>query len=253
MRWTEAIKTITVLLLGAVAGKIMDMLVGGVVISSIVYQFALLVLLTTFLILLAIKIVRQIESLQQRIGIKVLYVDRDTGGDRTIVFQRAKQVVEQARESILILNSFLEESHLTSEEGRPYYETLIRKAREGLEYKRIVQVRKGRSVREMLQHDVAYLRHFHEMLEAQESDPRIKIELRHTEARYLTTFVLVDDTKLLWQVSELDETAGIRMRGIFIFDDPRREITRHFRDFFDQMARRARPVTRDDLPPLPRP
>ncbi|HFD86250.1 MAG TPA: hypothetical protein ENJ35_01070 [Gammaproteobacteria bacterium] len=143
---------------------------------------------------------------------------------------------------------------MSGEEGMLYYQALIQKAREGVRYERILQIRENQSVADVFGRDYAYIRHFHDMISEREKNPRLKtrILLRKAKARFLTTFVLVDEVKLLWQVNEFIEGQGMRMRGIFVFDDPRQEITRHFKAFFDRVAadENTESIRRDELPKL---
>jgi hypothetical protein len=55
----------------------------------------------------------------------------------------------------------------------------------------------------------------------------LPIELIKVDARRLITFILVDGKYLVWVINELEDERN-RMHGIFIIEDPRREITSHF-------------------------
>lgn len=246
----NVIQSVALLILGWVGGKIVEDFITEKVLSSSTGAFALTTFVLVLLTVLIGEIIARIRVVEQRVGIRVTYIDRDSGGDRRIVFQRAKNIIENAQESILILNSFIAEQSSTSEEGITYYQTLIRKAREGVKYERILQLQEGDSVTSIIEGDHAYIQHFHDMLHAKESNRQLKMALRKAKAKYMTTFVLVDTTKLLWQVNEIADGKGMRMRGIFIFDDPRQEITQYFKDFFDQIAfdNETVPIKHDELP-----
>lgn len=248
----NTVQSVSLLLLGWVIGKITEDFITDKVLASNTGPFVVIVVILVLLTILVGEMLSSIRSVEQQVGIKVTYFDRDTGEDRGIVFQRAKSVIESAQKSILILNSFISEESVTGDEGMPYYQSLIQKAREGVRYERILQIRENQSVSDVIGKDYAYIRHFHDMLIERERNPRLKarILLRKAKARFLTTFVLVDEVKLLWQVNEFIEDQGMRMRGIFIFDDPRQEITRHFKSFFDRVAadENTESIKRDELP-----
>lgn len=250
----NVIQSAILLILGGIGGEIVDNFIANKVLTSDTGVFAAIVVVLVFVTLLIVEAIAHIRVVEQRVGIRVTYIDRDSGGERKFVFRRAKNIVESARHSILILNSFIVEQSPTSGEGTSYYQSLIRKAQEGVTYQRILQLRDGESVASTLSGEHAYIQHFHDMLRTRETSPHLKMALKKARARYVTTFVLVDETKLLWEVDELVEGEGMQMRGIFIFDDPRQEITQYFKDFFDQIAfdDETVPIKHDELPSLPR-
>jgi hypothetical protein len=62
---------------------------------------------------------------------------------------------------------------------------------------------------------------------------------------------LIDDETLIWQINEILESGDMQMNGIFIIQDPRHEITQHFRAFAESAKRESLgAVQRSELPPL---
>ncbi len=192
------------------------------------------------------------DEIRKNVGIKILYLDKDNVG-REKLFSSAREIVERAQKDIVILNSFMFE---TSEdaidpndpkneverkkreirERDRYYEALIEKATEGITYERILQFREGETVADLAKDD-GYKKHFLRVFEAKKKEPDLKISLIKTRAKRFTTFVLVDDENLIWQINELTPSGNMQMQGVFIIHDPRREITQHFRIFIDKANR----------------
>jgi hypothetical protein len=200
-----------------------------------------------------------VKELQSRVGITIKYVDRERDG-RGTVYRKAREVVEKAKERIWVLTFINEREHTgakdekTDPEIDEYYETLLDRAiNGGVPYRRIVQVQAGQTVGQAIQ-NAGYLKHFHRMLDVQESNPNLQISLQKAPTRRLTTFVLIDSTHLLWQINEILPSGTWQMHGIFIIDDPRREITQHFESFFEAMRSAVQgSIERSELPELPKP
>jgi hypothetical protein len=200
------------------------------------------------------KIAKQIEALS--VGIKIRYVERDDRKERVgrkYIFEEAKNVVTRAEESIFVVNSFVFETtpkispgarHVVDSYEEEYYDALLAHViRKDLRYERILQLREGQKVQDLVDFpiDDGLAKHLHEMLTEKERRKNDKISLKKVPANRFTTFVLVDKTHLIWQINELvrmkstdsgEVIEKLQMQGIFIIEDPRMEITQHFKKFF---------------------
>jgi hypothetical protein len=259
--------TIIVIVAGAIGGVIFQELF-----TKHVLPFAsfVLVVILIFLIIMSLMVWRTFqltEELRNNVGVKIMYVDRDRYG-RANVFAEARKIVEKAEHSIFVLNSFLGETpedtddradapeaikrqrRKVIQERDKYYETMLERALDGVIYERILQVREGQKLATVAK-DEGYRRHFYRILEEKEKNPKLQLGLLKAPAKRLSTFVLVDDENLIWQINEVLPSGDIQMQGVFIIQDPRREITQHFKTFI-QNARRDSfgAVQYHELPPL---
>lgn len=203
------------------------------------------------------QIVQNTNELRHNVGLKISYFDRDRHG-RSTLFSEARKVVEKAERTIFVLNSVItevseeddEEDETVLRERDRYYESLLDRAINGVTYERVIQLKKGQSVSKSVK-DRGYIRHFHRIFDVKSERPNLPVGLIKAPAKRLSTFVLVDDETLIWQINEVLESDNIRMHGIFIIQDPRHEITQHFRAFAESAKRESfGAVQRNELPPL---
>jgi hypothetical protein len=258
---------LVVFIAGAVIGAIVQE-----ALNKFVLQSASLTLIIVFICLALISImvyllVRYTDELRRNIGVKIIYFDRDRHG-RATLFAEARKIVEKARQSIFILNSFLVETPEDTEdkasapgvsnkqrrrviqERDRYYEAALERAVNGVVYERILQVKEGQTIGDVAK-DEGYRKHFHRIFEEKERNPKLQVGLIKAPAKRLSTFVLVDDENLIWQINELLPSGELQMQGVFIIQDPRREITQHFRTFIESAKRDSfGAVERSELPTL---
>ena len=199
---------------------------------------------------------QEVNEIRHSVGINVTYIERKN--DRANLFKRAKGIIQTAQESILVVTSFMKEGDIAKDqeailERDEYYDALIDKVIESkgkITYQRILQIKEGQEVRELVE-SKEYQRHLHRMLDEKEGHPGLPIGLLKVPAKRVTTFVLIDGKYLIWQINELIDTDTMRMHGIFIIEDPQKEITGPFMKFFEDLKLDARgAVRRDELPPL---
>ena len=197
------------------------------------------------------------KEVQDRVGITVTYYDNPEA-----VFQKAKEVVLAAKRKILVLNSFITEEDEPGDhsERDAYYAALMRLATKGVEYHRITQFSEKQILRiearqpvEELKRSIGYSNHFRTILATQSQHPQLRanLSLHWVPAQRLTTFVLVDDVNLIWQVNKLPDpgqTERMRMQGAFIIYDPKRVITQHFDQFFRELMGSAAPMNDSMIP-----
>lgn len=138
---------------------------------------------------------------------------------------------------------------------REYYSRLEQLVEEGARYKRIIQLSRemanapyDRWVTETKEH---YRQHFSRVLELQ--DMGKSAQLWQALPRFPLSFVLIQNTNgsnyLIWQVDEqvLESPQGqakFRLHGIFLVEDPDREVTSHFLWYCDQLIQNGKVVQR---------
>lgn len=107
MRWVkEATKALIFIIAGAAIDNIVANIINKIYVPHYLFVLYASFLLTVFLAFLGIIVMREIEDIQRRVGIKVLYVDKNMEYVRSTIFQEAERIVKQAQRSILVLNSF---------------------------------------------------------------------------------------------------------------------------------------------------
>ena len=211
------------------------------------------------------KIEETMNEICNRVSVRIDYVERDAQDSKSMeVYRRVNEVVGSARESILVVNSYLVEcdlpkrkqeqnaveqvlSSINDEQQREqrtdardeYYNLLIEKSKFGVNYKRVLQGKPDNTTLPDLVNDVDHLRHYSNMIKEIKSGNR-HITLKIAPARRLTTYVIVDKEHLIWQINEVVFTKQdelwkeeLRLHGIFIIHDPQKEIISHFLDYFD--------------------
>lgn len=215
------------------------------------------------------KLTASVEELGKNVGIKISYFDAE-GYRRAALFSEARKVVEKARSNIVVLSSFLvditddrinandfesdrRDKRKANQERDKYYDALIKKAIDGIAYTRLVQLKEEQTIADLAQ-DEGYRRHFHRVLDELDENHELKLSLIKIRAKHLSTFVLVDDEDLIWQIDEIQSSGNMQMQGIFIIHDPRREITQHFKDFVESALRQPLgAVRREEVPALEHP
>ena len=107
-----------------------------------------------------------------------------------------------------------------------------------------------------LREDVFSLSHYHEMLDLKYSGavPEKSIYLLKTRALRMTTFLIVDERYLIWEIDEVlhdqqQSFVSSRMHGAFIIEDPRKEIIQYFESVLRDIEYSAS-VLKEELPDL---
>jgi len=260
----QIMHVVIVFIAGAVLGAILEQALTSLILPveslTLLLIFSCLVLLS-FMIL---QMVKYTDDLRHNIGLRILYFDRDRHS-RATLFSEARKIIEKAKNSIFVLNSILPETpeneedtietsiwqnQLTIQERDRYYESLVERASEGVTYERIIQLMSEQSVQDVVK-DKGYIKHFHRVLDIKDKNNNLPIGLIKAPAKRLSTFVLVDDEVLIWQINEVLKSGGVQMHGIFIIQDPRHEITQHFRAFVESAKRESYgAIHREEVPAI---
>lgn len=247
---------VIIFIAGSVFGAILEQ-----ALTEFIFPIQSLTLFTIFVCLVLVsymvsQVVKHTDELRHNVGLRIMYFDRDRHG-RATLFSEARKVVEKAKHTIFVLNSAItevseeedEKEETVLQERDKYYETLLDRAINGVTYERVIQLKKGQSVSRSVK-DKGYIRHFHRIFDVKGEHQNAPIGLIKAPAKRLSTFVLVDNEILIWQIDEVLESGNIRMHGIFIIQDPRHEITQHFRAFAESAKRESfGAVQRSELPP----
>ncbi len=262
----EILKTILLLVVGAVVGSIIQLALApllpplpfgiayGVLIALIFVSLLIIGFMVRILML-------YIEYLRSRFDITIKYLDRHNDGQSNL-FREATKVIKRSKRRILVLNSFIpeieapegtdEETKLARRERNNYYDALLESAiKRGVVYERILQIEEGMTVEDLVS-NTSYTDHFHKIFDTLDNITGLPIGLLKARAQRLTTFVLIDDVYLLWQINELVSVSPrqMQMHGIFVIEDHRGEIIPAFEAFFDTMKRNVLgAVQRNELPP----
>jgi len=206
-------------------------------------------------------LIQYVQELRKRFDITIKYIDRQTDGQATL-FREAMKVIKRSQKRILILNSFIPEIEakedtdaemkVAREAREEYYKAILDRVDKSQEvvYERLLQIEENMSVKDMVQ-NTGYNEHFHDLIEVRDKGCS-RIGFQKVPAKRLTTFVLVDDIYLIWQINELvsGSPKQMQMHGIFIIEDYRGDIIKPFEQFFEAIKRSdVESVKHDELPP----
>ena len=241
------LKSINILIIGAVLGAIISHIFNEKNFSTSPILLCIIFLCLASLIYISYEVLSVLNGLKNRVGIKITYIDKKSQN----LFEKTKKAIESAYESILILNSPQDQifsgigiGNMTSDHvaendrnEQEYFQALVASAlHKGVSYIRIMQLPDGKKYSEVYNNEDKNLsKHINDILALKQNDKNISIGLLKAPMKSLTTFVLIDEKKLIWSIDEIDNKGLHRMRGIFLIEDPRREITQHFRLLFDNV------------------
>ena len=215
-------------------------------------------ILSIFLLLILIRMMhfcsRRKEDLEDKLGFYIQFCGGGTPEERKYLFSRATEIVNQAKESIYALNTFMQEYHgsdtredeTVSQAKSGYYEALIRSIKRGVKYRRILQIPEGRRLIDILC-DNYYIQHFREIIKLQNESPNL-LSLKVVSPKYnIPTFLIIDETIIVLQIDQIVNNK-LQMAGIIIIEDPRREITNRFCTIFNSLDNQSSAVQSSELP-----
>jgi len=247
---SNILKSIVILIIGAVLGSIVSLIFSKSDVNTIFtrsdYSYFQIVICLVFICLalmtyMIYETLKYTIELRHRVGIKITFIDRNNQN----LYKKTTKAIEAATESILILNSahddmFSDEDKKCIEAERDhdekeYFQSLITSAiHRGVSYIRIMQIPDGKLYSEVFnKKDKNLTDHIYELLELKKKNKNLNIGLLKAPMKSLTTFALIDESIMLWSVNEINNDGIQKMRGIFLIEDPRREITQHFKSLFD--------------------
>jgi len=236
----------------------------GIIISQTVEkniqdQFEIFYKISSVFLLLALNAmmyfcIRRVEGLADKLGFYIQFCGGGTPEERKYLFSRATEIVNQAKESIYALNTFMQEYHgsgtredkTVSQAKSGYYEALIRSINRGVKYRRILQIPDGTRLKDIL-YDNYYIQHFREIIKLQNERPNL-LSLKVVSPKYnISTFLIIDETIIVLQIDQIVDNK-LQMAGIIIIEDPRREITNRFCTIFNSLDNQSRAVQSSELP-----
>lgn len=155
------------------------------------------------------------------------------------IFERAVNEIKKGRESIDIFTSYLLEVDSKKTDAKQardtYFSTLlslIKNNNASLRYRRIIQAPANIDLEDTFGEKAqAYLAHIREMIEMGKAGR--KVYLKFIDRRRPTTFAIIDNKILLWQINQIGLEAEMQIYGMFVVYDPGRKLIQHFRDEFD--------------------
>lgn len=232
--------------------------------NAIRVELWLIFIMVAALILVTSRLSQKIEELYRGIAPRVTYfaVDERRGDGRNRLLDETRSIVCQAKNEILALNSFAEErSHPDEKPGHraAYFKSLL-DASARVPYKRILQLDPEQRLSDVF--DETYLAHFKAMLDARDSRSGTpdapSIELIRVPPKFPSTFLVVDEEYLIWQLNELSSLpAGslnpppkkrrFRMRGVVVVHDPAKIFIKNFINTFAKARQHERAVEHSDL------
>ncbi|HKI05600.1 MAG TPA: hypothetical protein VKK31_26710 [Thermoanaerobaculia bacterium] len=160
------------------------------------------------------------------------YKAADEGGYRKI-YEEALKAVRGAKHSVHALTSYLLDTDPAEQDDRDgkqaYFEGLIDyiKRHPEIAYHRLLQYQGGKELDQIA--DQQYAEHYLQMDKLRRSN----VVLRKMRGTRPTTFVIVDETTLLWQINAVQGQSGMKVLGMFIITDPAKVITNYFVREFD--------------------
>lgn len=180
-----------------------------------------------------------------------------------VIFHETAELIKQAETSIYVLNSFAEEKPGAGEAGadpRPeYFQELERAMSRVNEYVRIIQADESEDIKK--RYHKHYLDHFRNVISLHQRMHRghhdKKIVARRVARTYPTTFVIVDDKTVAWQLNEIEPaekedprptSERIRIRGLVILKGKANsKEVKIFRNWFHRAEGRSKPLKKSDL------
>lgn len=267
MKWVRSIEQITLIILVLTLIEmlrflylqgidfILDVtkLIDSMATASLSFLFLLLVLPLLVIAILFCYMMEKMDQVQKAINPHIEFIANDelgpNGPDK--LFDATKKIVKNAKREIFALNSFIKEDFNRNEgdHRQDYFKTLIEKSKE-VDYVRIIQLDENSHLCEYYHR--TYITHFEDMINQISAPGREKnIELLRVSPQYPSTFMIVDDEWLIYQLNILTDPANpgapanglnrqYQMRGILIVHDPQHIFIEHFRTTFKELRNRAR-------------
>jgi hypothetical protein len=218
--------------------------------SIVPFNLIMLVIVAIVAVMIG-NVADSLDEIRKNTAIKVEYLEYKNASDRAAVFIRARYIVENAHQKIIVLNSYdpekpeaLRTDPQPVEERANYYKSLLARVEEDGDviYERYLQLKDGQSPAEIARSGI-YEKHFSEILEYRRSGRnRRNVGFYAVPAKLQSTFVLVDNRYLIWQINELVSAnpEQVQMRAVFIFEDSYGEkgkIIQPFLSFLDMVKR----------------
>ena len=208
------------------------------------------------------QLIKLVEQLDRRNRLRIDFVSAGRSDEPDVVHIQARAFLDHADKDseIFGVNSYLEatsgEPHETAAVGE-YYATLATLAASGARYTRIVQLPKDMAAAPYEQWTKAtkehYMTHFDNVLEMRDDKDVKSAELIQVRFRFPLSFLLIQNANgtnyLIWQVDEQTKEAmqgkpNFKLHGIFLLEDPDKNIVDHFVWCVNQLRNAGKPAKR---------
>jgi hypothetical protein len=209
-----------------------------------------------------------VSQMMNRLEAEYIPIKDDT---RKHLFEEMGKKIREAKNTIYVVNYFTgkNEEELSDEDidepakeaRNKYYGDLIQKSVEGVNYQRIIQLHDPKTPAYEVVKSQSYHLHFRDMLSTKKIKKPANVLVRPVQRP--STFILVDDKYLLWQINELIEIPGgtkpiTRMHGMFVFtagkdDELIKSFQRLCNELIQDDSSGGHPFTYNDLPQNLRP
>jgi hypothetical protein len=201
-------------------------------------------------------IISQIQVLVEQYNSKLPKVKYFKVGDEeteaTIYKKVAEIFKDRALSTVDIFTSYLLEVDSEDIEVQTardaYFNSLIdhfKQPRSSVKYRRLLQSPEEEGEKFNIEKDLekakTYLNHIIEMDRLQKT-PKTNVELRYIHKKRPTTYAIVDDKYLLWQINQIKKKGEMQMYGMFYIEDPSGVLIQYFREEFDEYWRNAEKI-----------
>ncbi|HJP95791.1 MAG TPA: hypothetical protein VJ843_00310 [Candidatus Saccharimonadales bacterium] len=156
------------------------------------------------------------------------------------IYKRAASEIRNARQSIDAFTSYLLEvdsKNADDKHARDDYFNLLLSLCEhhggSFQYRRLIQLPLNTYLEDTLGDKAeTYLSHIRKMRQMDKA--RQEVHVKSIDRRRPTTYAIIDNKVLLWQINQISLDGEMQIYGMFIVDDPNRVLIQHFRREFNR-------------------
>jgi hypothetical protein len=199
----------------------------------------------------------EIERLSARFGLSVEFVADESGPDDGMSYDRMRQLVSQARRSVVFVDFWAEGPHPLGQEHvrqrrASYYNEIVRQIELRMHshvdgppfHRRIVQVPRalGPNSRLSLPGDDSFLDYVSQCLELQERSPRTTA-VKICSAQVHMHFAIIDGRYVVLPILATNHRqVGVRRYGALVFDDQVGRLVKELMNVYETLDAVAQPL-----------
>lgn len=184
------------------------------------------------------------KELVQKVGINFRYISKESGA-REELFKQAKKFIEQSRQNIYALTYFSsysdsdDKNKEISADREEYYNAIEKAIDREVKYERILQIdtHDQKELKTYLGVRKGFTKHIKNVLSKNKYGSNIKII--EADISLLTTFVLIDEKYLIWEVEEQEKNV-VDIYGIFVIEDHQKQVTGEIKELFSEIIKRKK-------------
>ncbi len=269
--WPTILLSIVSVILGIIAGPIIQAIVPPVFQASNLLYLTFLVNGLLFVIIAIYSITlwnktsndvdnthQKIAELAKSLNVKFTFFPIGQGNPKAN-YQHVAKMIRIAKNEILLLNYgpvrrlkgeiTYDKQALASSERQKYYDAIeqkIQKIQSGnFKLRRIIQLPEGEKLSDI--DDPLMINHFKLLAEIGTKQPEF-VSLKQSQPFFNTTFMIIDKRYLLFAISVLDpDDKEYYTKGHFVFDDPVGNLIDEFIRLFDRIDAHSRLVKTSDF------